>query len=311
MEALIETSESDGSDENEDTADQQECRKECAVENQSAKDSSVQAKPGDDGDSSGCKTKVISKGSETENECSVSSTKKTICRFFRGGFCKNGNNCAASHDAADSARVPIACKFYSRGCCGKGDNCAFLHGEYPCKDFFISGFCPQVRCRFSHSDLTPYASSIVNKVMNEEGICLPHRTLLPLPDCSALVSNGMGDPQSPSGPIFLHASQICDGPVVTPPGLVKFVSQTEYDIPSLLNAQPGDLNPVITVAGKTYKMEACDVSETIPMFFSHHVPFHPHPGRRSRRFRKTASRDVVVLEADGESNDGSVMVCDQ
>ena len=64
------------------------------------------------------------------------------CRYFRGGFCKDGSRCKFSHDLPAAAPVPIQirqqsqkqrqrqslCKFFnSINGCRHGDNCRFLH----------------------------------------------------------------------------------------------------------------------------------------------------------------------------------------
>jgi hypothetical protein len=63
-------------------------------------------------------------------------TENTICKFFREGFCREGDNCVYSHNAQDSHRRPELCRFYAQGYCKRGLACPNLHGEYPCKVSF-------------------------------------------------------------------------------------------------------------------------------------------------------------------------------
>ena len=42
----------------------------------------------------------------------------TVCKYYLGGNCKNGDNCAFKH--------PASCKYYAKGTC-TNKNCMFLH----------------------------------------------------------------------------------------------------------------------------------------------------------------------------------------
>lgn len=91
--------------------------------------------------------------------------EKTICKFFREGFCRDGDECAFSHNAADSHRKPELCKFYQHGFCKKGLSCLHLHGEYPCKAFH-KGECSKEQCQYSHLPLNDFTQPIFDQVFN-------------------------------------------------------------------------------------------------------------------------------------------------
>jgi hypothetical protein len=108
-------------------------------------------------------------------------TERTICKFFREGFCREGETCIYSHNAADSNRRPELCRFYAQGYCKRGLACKFisngvltyinfailgpnLHGEYPCKAFH-KGECSKEQCQFSHQSLNEYTTPIFEQVL--------------------------------------------------------------------------------------------------------------------------------------------------
>ncbi|CAI2350946.1 unnamed protein product [Caenorhabditis sp. 36 PRJEB53466] len=91
-------------------------------------------------------------------------TEHQICKFFREGYCRDGDNCSYSHQAEDSLRRPVLCNFYANSYCKKGLQCLMLHGEFPCKDFH-KGHCNHDQCRFSHVPLTEYTRPIVDKLL--------------------------------------------------------------------------------------------------------------------------------------------------
>lgn len=91
--------------------------------------------------------------------------KETICKFFREGFCRDGDECAYSHNAADSRRRPELCKFYQHGFCKKGMMCQHLHGEFPCKAFF-KGECSKEPCQYSHQSLNEFTQPIFDQVLH-------------------------------------------------------------------------------------------------------------------------------------------------
>ncbi|CAE7702614.1 bioC [Symbiodinium sp. CCMP2592] len=71
-----------------------------------------------------------------------SSVKRTICKFWEDGACKNGATCTWAHGAEElgmplsprpEAMGPNAkktlCKFWLQGTCTKGSSCTFAHGD--------------------------------------------------------------------------------------------------------------------------------------------------------------------------------------
>ncbi|KAK0399237.1 hypothetical protein QR680_002955 [Steinernema hermaphroditum] len=93
--------------------------------------------------------------------------ERQICKFFREGYCRDGDNCNYSHDAADSMRKSELCKFYQHGYCKKGLQCPLLHGEFPCKAFH-KGECSKEQCQYSHVALTEYTQGIFDQMMKDE-----------------------------------------------------------------------------------------------------------------------------------------------
>ncbi|XGW28862.1 hypothetical protein V3C99_008564 [Haemonchus contortus] len=94
-------------------------------------------------------------------------TEHQICKFFREGYCRDGDNCAYSHQAEDSLRRPELCKFYQQGFCKKGLTCLLLHGEFPCKAFH-KGECSRDPCHFSHVPLTDYTRPLFERMCQED-----------------------------------------------------------------------------------------------------------------------------------------------
>ncbi|CAB3406398.1 unnamed protein product [Caenorhabditis bovis] len=94
-------------------------------------------------------------------------TEHQICKFFREGYCRDGDQCSYSHQAEDSLRRPILCNFYANSFCKKGLQCLMLHGEYPCTDFH-RGNCTAEQCRYSHVPLTDYTKPLFEKSLADE-----------------------------------------------------------------------------------------------------------------------------------------------
>ncbi|CAD5221127.1 unnamed protein product [Bursaphelenchus okinawaensis] len=96
-------------------------------------------------------------------------TERTICKFFREGFCRDGDNCVYSHNAADSRRIPELCRYYQHGYCKKNVRCLNLHGEFPCRQFHTDG-CDNDECRFSHQPLNDYTQPIFDQMMKDAAL---------------------------------------------------------------------------------------------------------------------------------------------
>ncbi|CAJ0579464.1 unnamed protein product, partial [Mesorhabditis spiculigera] len=89
-------------------------------------------------------------------------TQHIVCKFYREGYCRDGEGCSFSHQAEDSLRHPELCKFYKQGFCKKGLACSNLHGEFPCIGYH-RGDCHRTDCGFSHLPLTSYTEPIFEK----------------------------------------------------------------------------------------------------------------------------------------------------
>mmetsp|Transcript_5553 Transcript_5553/g.13078 ORF Transcript_5553/g.13078 Transcript_5553/m.13078 type:complete len:388 (-) Transcript_5553:116-1279(-) len=58
-----------------------------------------------------------------------STTRKApVCHFFAmNGSCRNGDNCAFSHDVLPGDTRSVVCSFFRKGSCRYGDSCRFSH----------------------------------------------------------------------------------------------------------------------------------------------------------------------------------------
>ncbi|KAL3102280.1 hypothetical protein niasHS_003689 [Heterodera schachtii] len=92
---------------------------------------------------------------------------RIICKFFREGFCRDGEKCTYSHATADSHRQPILCRYYQQGFCRRNLFCQNLHGEWPCKAFH-KGECTKEQCMFSHEPLDEVSRHILEKMLEDE-----------------------------------------------------------------------------------------------------------------------------------------------
>lgn len=96
---------------------------------------------------------------------------RLICKFFREGYCRDGEQCTFSHATADSHRRPDLCKFYQQGFCKKNLFCQMMHGEWPCKAFH-KGECSKEQCMFSHQPLDDVSGPILDKMIEQERLGL-------------------------------------------------------------------------------------------------------------------------------------------
>ncbi|KAL3982483.1 Zinc finger C-x8-C-x5-C-x3-H type (and similar) family protein [Acanthocheilonema viteae] len=176
--------------------------------------------------------------------------ERQICKFFREGYCRDGDSCSYSHDAADSGRKAELCKFYQQGFCKKGLQCPLLHGEYPCKAFH-KGECSKDPCQFSHLPLNSFTQPIFDQMMKDDELAsriaipqgpLKRRVLLP------------GGPSSSPGAqptvpaiVTVTADGGITGGVIPPPAVVVptlssgapvTISQPQLVIPPPLTANP-------------------------------------------------------------------------
>ncbi|CAG9534842.1 unnamed protein product [Cercopithifilaria johnstoni] len=176
--------------------------------------------------------------------------ERQICKFFREGYCRDGDSCSYSHDAADSGRKAELCKFYQQGFCKKGLQCPLLHGEYPCKAFH-KGECSKDPCQFSHLPLNSFTQPIFDQMMKDDELAsriaipqgpLKRRVLLP------------GGPSSSPGAqptvpaiVTVTADGGITGGVIPPPAVVVptlssgapvTIAQPQLVIPPPLAANP-------------------------------------------------------------------------
>uniref|UniRef100_A0A915PKU3 C3H1-type domain-containing protein n=1 Tax=Setaria digitata TaxID=48799 RepID=A0A915PKU3_9BILA len=187
--------------------------------------------------------------------------ERQICKFFREGYCRDGDSCSYSHDAADSGRKAELCKFYQQGFCKKGLQCPLLHGEYPCKAFH-KGECSKDPCQFSHLPLNSFTQPIFDQMMKDDELAsriaipqgpLKRRVLLP------------GGPSSSPGAqptvpaiVTVTADGGIAGNVIPPPAVV--VPTLSSAAPPVTIAQPQLVIPPPLAANPT----------PYPAFFPHH-----------------------------------------
>ncbi|EYC09001.1 hypothetical protein Y032_0063g3473 [Ancylostoma ceylanicum] len=154
-------------------------------------------------------------------------TEHQICKFFREGYCRDGDNCAYSHQAEDSLRRPELCKFYQQGFCKKGLTCLLLHGEFPCKAFH-KGECSRDPCHFSHVPLTDYTRPLFERMCQEDEMYANRSLSGPVPmKRRVLLPQGPSGAQPPLPPTsaapVIHAAvpqQPANGGPLAPPSVV-------------------------------------------------------------------------------------------
>ncbi|VDP26946.1 unnamed protein product [Heligmosomoides polygyrus] len=157
-------------------------------------------------------------------------TEHQICKFFREGYCRDGDNCAYSHQAEDSLRRPELCKFYQQGFCKKGLTCLLLHGEFPCKAYH-KGECSRDPCHFSHVPLTDYTRPLFERMCQEDEMyanrglgnhLAPMKRRVLLPQGPGGAPQTTQQPSTTSAP-SIHASipqQPINGGPLAPPAVV-------------------------------------------------------------------------------------------
>ncbi|CAH1787391.1 unnamed protein product [Owenia fusiformis] len=91
-----------------------------------------------------------------------------ICKFYLEGNCQKGDECQFDHNG-ELIKRPELCKFYITSICQKGENCVYMHGDYPCKYFFLEDkrcFAGD-DCKFSHEPLNDVTGPIIEKIRQE------------------------------------------------------------------------------------------------------------------------------------------------
>ncbi|VDM96478.1 unnamed protein product [Thelazia callipaeda] len=186
---------------------------------------------------------------------------RQICKFFREGYCRDGDNCSYSHDAADSGRKAELCKFYQQGFCKKGLQCSLLHGEYPCKAFH-KGECSKDPCQFSHLPLNSFTQPIFDQMIKDDE--LASRIAIPQGPLKRRVLLPGGPSSSPSTPsivpvlVTVTADGGLTGNVIPPPSVVVPTLSSTATPVSI--AQPQLVIPSNLTASQT----------PYPAFFPHH-----------------------------------------
>lgn len=106
--------------------------------------------------------------------------RTVVCKYYRDGFCREGDSCNFSHDIEPPPRDRIErinhnrikielCRFYKLGYCRNGRQCTFMHGDFPCKDFHKSGDCKEGdQCRFSHDPLNDMTRPLFERMLKED-----------------------------------------------------------------------------------------------------------------------------------------------
>lgn len=82
-------------------------------------------------------------------------SKDQPCLHHVGGYC-NHKPCLYAHQMRLPKTMNV-CKFYLTESCTKGNACNFMHGEFPCKYFYLGIPHPknvnEASCRFHHGDV--------------------------------------------------------------------------------------------------------------------------------------------------------------
>uniref|UniRef100_A0A0K0EDD1 Zinc finger protein n=1 Tax=Strongyloides stercoralis TaxID=6248 RepID=A0A0K0EDD1_STRER len=95
-----------------------------------------------------------------------------MCKYFRDGFCRDGEKCFFSHLLEDSNRKTRLCKFYEYTSCNQSSTCNYWHGEFPCYQFHILKNCLKDKfCKYSHEPLSPYAKEVLEEYEKERYGC--------------------------------------------------------------------------------------------------------------------------------------------
>jgi len=77
---------------------------------------------------------------------------KVCVHWFNRGWCLLGDKCGFLHEGPHRTHTEI-CKFYRSGVCRKGEDCPFSHdlSKEACKQILTNGFCKYGdRCHYSH-----------------------------------------------------------------------------------------------------------------------------------------------------------------
>lgn len=64
-------------------------------------------------------------------------------------FCHFQDDCPRSHDVRQPKKMEL-CKFWLMECCAKKDKCSYMHGDFPCKFYYLGLKCTNKECKFTH-----------------------------------------------------------------------------------------------------------------------------------------------------------------
>ncbi|CAO1358118.1 unnamed protein product [Diamesa hyperborea] len=76
--------------------------------------------------------------------------EKELClRFSEFGNCPEGDSCTRVHEVRAPKKMEL-CKFYLMECCAKREKCSYMHGDFPCKYYYLGLKCMNKDCKFNH-----------------------------------------------------------------------------------------------------------------------------------------------------------------
>ncbi|CAH1711525.1 unnamed protein product [Chironomus riparius] len=77
-------------------------------------------------------------------------SEKEVClRFAEYGHCPD-DDCQRLHEVRQPKKMEL-CKFWLMECCAKKDKCSYMHGDFPCKYYYLGLKCINKDCKFMHA----------------------------------------------------------------------------------------------------------------------------------------------------------------
>ncbi|VDO80234.1 unnamed protein product [Soboliphyme baturini] len=159
--------------------------------------------------------------------------ERPACKFFKEGYCREGETCAFSHDIdmpkTIADKKPELCKYYAQGFCRNGRRCSFLHGEFPCKFFYKNACSKGSQCRYSHEKLSDVTKPLYDKMLKDEEMA----SKVGVPDAPSRRKVLLGEPpknaiQGPhlNGPAGPHFDKPAYAPLISqePPDVLYYGS---------------------------------------------------------------------------------------
>ncbi|XP_070496386.1 protein suppressor of sable [Chironomus tepperi] len=75
--------------------------------------------------------------------------EKEVClRFAEYGHCPD-DDCQRLHEVRQPKKMEL-CKFWLMECCAKKEKCSYMHGDFPCKYYYLGLKCINKDCKFMH-----------------------------------------------------------------------------------------------------------------------------------------------------------------